>query len=196
MNGTDDATFRAILKDGRSHNGWCDEPVDDGDLRAAYDIARWGPTSINAQPMRLLFLRSPAAKERLRPALAPGNVEKAMTAPVVAIIAYDTGFHTRLPVTFPHNPGAQAAFESNAALRQETAFRNGTLQGAYFLLALRAVGLDIGPMSGFNAAAVDAEFFEGTTVRANFLCGIGHGDQTKLFGRLPRLDFDDVAEIL
>lgn len=185
-----------LFLDARSQNGWRSDPVSDDDLRMAYDVARWGPTSMNTQPMRLLFLRSDAAKQRLKPALLPGNVEKAMTAPIVAIIAYDTAFHRHLPVTFPHNPIAQAFFEDKEALRQETAFRNGTLQGAYFMLGLRAAGLDVGPMSGFDAAAIDAEFFSGATFRTNFLCGIGHGDPSKIFGRSPRLDFDVVAQSL
>ncbi len=192
----DAPALATLFLEARAQNGWLDKPVSDSDLRTAYDIARFGPTSMNTQPMRILFLRSAEAKKRLKPALMPGNVEKTMTAPVVAIIAYDTAFHTHLPVTFPHNPAAMAFFDGKDALLQETAFRNGTLQGAYFMLALRALGLDIGPMSGFAAPVVDAEFFAGTTYRANFLCGIGHGDDAKIFARSPRLDFDQVAQIL
>ena len=196
MTRTDEATLSTLLVGARSQNGWRDNSVDDADLRAAYEIARWGPTSMNTQPMRLLFLRSAEAKARLKPALMPGNVDKAMTAPVIAVIAYDTAFHAHLPVTFPHNPGARAFFEGKDALIQDTAFRNGTLQGAYFILALRAVGLDVGPMSGFTAPLVDAEFFAGTTYRTNFLCGVGHGDTAKVFPRAPRLHFEQVAEII
>ncbi len=196
MKRVDETALAALFLDARSQNGWHDDPVDDADLRAAFEIARWGPTSMNTQPMRLLFLRSAEAKERLKPALMPGNVEKALTAPVVAIIAYDTAFHAHLPVTFPHNPGAQAFFAGKDALIQDTAYRNGTLQAAYFMVALRAVGLDVGPMSGFNAPAVDAEFFAGTTCRANFLCGIGRGESGKLFGRSPRLEYEQVAQTL
>ncbi|HVR90604.1 MAG TPA: malonic semialdehyde reductase [Novosphingobium sp.] len=193
---THDATLERLFLSARSQNGWRAEPVPDDALRAAYDIAKWGPTSMNTQPMRLVFLRTAEAKERLKPALSPGNVEKVMTAPVVAIIAHDTQFHTQLPKTFPHNPGAPGLFANNAVLSEVTAFRNGSLQGAYFMLALRAVGLDVGPMSGFNAAKVDAEFFSDSPWRANFLCGIGYGDPVKVLDRLLRLEFDEVAQTL
>lgn len=189
-------TLELLFKEARSQNGWSDEPVSDDALQAAYDIAKWGPTSMNTQPMRLVFLRSAEAKERLKPALAPGNVEKVMAAPVVAIIAYDTQFHTHLPRTFPHSPDAQSRFAANPAMIESTAFRNGSLQGAYFMLALRAVGLDVGPMSGFDTGKVDLEFFADTHWRANFLCGIGKGDPAKLFARLPRLAFDEVTRTL
>lgn len=190
---TDEATLARLFLDARSQNGWSAEAVSDDALRAAYDIAKWGPTSMNTQPMRLVFLRSAEAKERLMPALAPGNVEKVLSAPVVAIIAYDMQFYTQLPKTFPHNPDAQSRFADNPSASESTAFRNGTLQGAYFMLALRAVGLDVGPMSGFDPAKVDAEFFGDSPWRTNFLCGIGRGDPPKVFGRLPRLEFDEVA---
>lgn len=182
--------------DARSQNGWSDAPIGDELIRSAYEIAKWGPTSMNTQPMRLLLLRSADAKLRLKPALAPGNVDKTMSAPVIAIIAHDSEFYSYLPQTFPHNPDAAARFASNPEVSQATALRNGTLQAAYFMLALRAVGLDVGPMSGFDAGKVDAEFFGGTTWRANFLCGIGHGDPAKIFDRLPRLDFEVVAASL
>ncbi|MGE4431191.1 MAG: malonic semialdehyde reductase [Sphingobium sp.] len=185
-----------LFTEARSQNGWRPDPIEDSELQAAYDLARWGPTSMNSQPMRLLFLRSEEAKQRLKPALLPGNVEKAMTAPVMAIIAYDTAFHVHLPDIFPHNPAARDLFDDKETLRQETAFRNGTLQGAYFMLALRAAGFDVGPVSGFHAPAIDAEFFSGTTFRANFLCGIGRGDPSKVYDRLPRLPYDQVARIL
>ena len=193
---THKATLERLFLAARSQNGWRAEPVPDDALRAAYDIAKWGPTSMNTQPMRLVFLRTTEAKERLKPALSPGNVEKVMTAPVVAIIAHDTQFHTQLPKIFPHNPSAPGMFANNAALGEVTAFRNGSLQGAYFMLALRAVGLDVGPMSGFDAAKVDAEFFADSPWRANFLCGIGYGDPAKVLDRLPRLEFDEVAQWL
>ena len=188
--------LQRLFLSARSQNGWHPDPVSDESIVEAYNIAKWGPTSMNTQPMRLVFLRSHEAKERLKPALSPGNVEKAISAPVVAIIAYETEFHAHLNKTFPHKPDAAALFESNQSLRETTAFRNGSLQGAYFMLALRAVGLDVGPMSGFDAAKVDAEFFSASSWRANFLCCIGRGDTTKVFERLPRLTFDDVARSL
>lgn len=192
----DEATLQRLFGAARSQNGWRDEPVDDDRLIEAYNVAKWGPTSMNTQPMRLLFLRSLAAKERLKPAMAPTNVDKVMTAPVVAIIAYDLQFHAKLPKVFPHRPEAQQMFSGNQALSDATAIRNGTLQGAYFMLAIRSVGLDVGPMSGFNPALVDAEFFADTSWRVNFICGIGSGEPTKVFDRLPRLDFEEVAQIL
>ncbi|MEG3143145.1 malonic semialdehyde reductase [Sphingomonas sp. RT2P30] len=192
----DEAMLARLFNDARSQNGWRDGPVREEEIRAAYDIAKWGPTSMNTQPMRLVLLRSVEAKERLRPALAPGNVGKVMSAPVVAIIAYDTTFYTELPRTFPHNPDAQGRFAGNPAVSESTALRNSTLQGAYFMLALRAVGLDIGPMSGFDAGKVDAEFFEGSSWRTNFICSIGKGDPAMVFERLPRLEFDEVARSL
>lgn len=192
----DEKMLSLLFKDARSHNGWRSDPVSDVELAEAYDIAKWGPTSMNTQPMRLVFLRSAEAKERLKPAVGPRNVEKVMTAPVVAVVAYDSRFYTRLPEVFPHNPAAQGMFEGNPGLAQATAFRNGTLQAAYYMLALRAVGLDVGPMSGFDAAKVDAEFFAESSWRVNFICGIGHGDHGKVFDRLPRLEFGEVTQSL
>ncbi|WP_375382357.1 malonic semialdehyde reductase [uncultured Sphingomonas sp.] len=189
----DEIMLERLFKTARSQNGWRDEPVGDDQLREAYDIAKWGPTSMNTQPMRILLLRSKEAKERLAPALAPTNVDKMTSAPVVAIIAYDLEFHTRLPVTFPHNPNAAAYFTGNPASIEPTAFRNGSLQAAFFILALRAVGLDVGPMSGFDAAKVNAEFLAASTWRVNMLCGIGRGDPAKVFDRSPRLSFDEVV---
>lgn len=185
--------LQQLFTHARSQNGWREGAVGDDQLRAAYDLAKWGPTSMNAQPMRLVILRSNSAKERLKPALAPGNVEKAMTAPVVAIIAFDTQFYTHLGRTFPHWPGAQELFSNNPKSAEETAFRNGTLQAAYYMLALRATGLDVGPISGFNAEKVDADFFDQSSYRVNFICGIGSGDPSKVFDRLPRLEFEEVA---
>ena len=196
MSAVDEAALEALFKDARSQNGWLDTPVTAQELEAAYDIAKWGPTSMNTQPMRVLFLRSQEAKSRLKPALSPTNIEKVMTAPVVAVIAYDTNFYDELSETFPHKPNASAYFLGNPATIEPTAFRNSSLQGAYFMLALRAVGLDVGPMSGFDNGVVNAEFFAESSWRANFLCGIGHGDPSKVFGRLPRLDFKKVARIL
>lgn len=191
----DEMMLQRLFKDARSHNGWRPDPVSDAELAEAYEIAKWGPTSMNTQPMRLVFLRSAEAKDRLKPAVGPRNVDKVMTAPVVAIVAHDSRFYTELPNTFPHNPAAQGMFESNEALAQFTAFRNGTLQAAYYMLALRAVGLDVGPMSGFDTAKVDAEFFSESPWRVNFICAIGHGDHDKVFDRLPRLEFGQVTQI-
>lgn len=196
MSVVDEATLRRLFMEARSQNGWLPDPVDDEQLRAAYEIAKMGPTSMNTQPMRIEFLRSPEAKERLRSTLAPTNVDKVMAAPVVAIIAYDTEFHENLPRIFPHNPNAQGMFTGNPAMIEPTAFRNSSLQAAYYLLALRAVGLDVGPMSGFDAAKVNAEFFANSTWRANMLCCIGRGDPAKVFPRLPRLSFDEVTRTL
>ena len=192
----DETVLARLFTEARSQNGWLSDPVSDDQLRAAYEVAKWGPTSMNTQPMRILFLRSAEAKERLRPALAPTNVDKVLSAPVLAVIAYDTEFYTALPRTFPHNPNAQAYFTGNPAAVEPTAFRNSSLQAAYFILALRAEGLDAGPMSGFDAAKVDAEFFAGTTWRVNLLCGIGRGDPAKIFPRSPRLDFAEVTRTL
>ena len=154
-----------------------------------------GPTSANCMAMRIVFVRSKAAKERLRPALVPGNVEKTMAAPATAIVGYDLEFHDALPRLFPRSD-MRKVFVDKPDLIKETAFRNSSLQGAYFLLALRSLGLDIGPMSGFDNAKVDAEFFSGTSVKSNFLVNIGHGDPTKLFPRGPRLSFEEIARIL
>lgn len=196
MKHIDEPALARLFKDARSQNGWSSASVSDAELQEAYDIAKWGPTSMNTQPMRVFFLRSAAAKERLKPALAPTNIDKVMTAPVVAVIAYDTEFYTKLPATFPHNPNAQGYFTGNPAVIEPTAFRNGTLQAAYLMLALRAVGLDVGPMSGFDPAKVNAEFFSDTTYRVNLICGIGHGDPSKIFNRSPRLEFDETTRIL
>lgn len=192
----DQAALAALFTEARSQNGWRPDPVSDVQLQEAYDIAKFGPTSMNTQPMRLLFLRSADAKERLKPALAPTNVDKVMTAPIIAVIAYDTEFYTELPKIFPHNPNAQAYFTGNPPAIEPTAFRNGSLQAAYFMLALRAVGLDVGPMSGFDAAKVDAEFFPDSSWRVNLLCGIGRGDPDKVFGRSPRFELEDIAQVL
>jgi 3-hydroxypropanoate dehydrogenase len=184
-----DQLFRAA----RTHNEWQDRPVPEGLLREAVDLAKMAPTSANTSPMRVVFVRSRAGKERLKPALAPGNLEKTMSAPVTAIIGQDLAFYDQLPRLFPH-ADARAWFVGNDALINVTAFRNSSLQGAYLMLALRAVGLDVGGMSGFDNAKVDAEFFAGTQTRSNFLCNIGYGEPAKLFPRSPRLDFDEIAQ--
>jgi 3-hydroxypropanoate dehydrogenase len=182
----------------RSQNGWLTTPVSDADLHRLYDLLKWGPTSANSSPARILFLRSAAAKNRLRPYLNASNVEKTMSAPVTAIIGYDLLFYEHLSALFPHNPKAPGWFigEENRQAADITAFRNGTLQGGYLMLAARALGLDCGPMSGFDSAGVDGEFWSGTSVRTNFLCNLGHGDSSKVFPRLPRLSFEQACAIL
>jgi 3-hydroxypropanoate dehydrogenase len=191
-----DVDLRQLFMDARTHNGWLDKPVPDGMLREIYDIVKFGPTSMNTQPMRLLFLRTAAAKERLKPHLAPGNVDKTMAAPVTVVIGHDLDFYEHLPTLFPHNPNAKAVFEGKLSLIEMTAFRNGTLQGAYIIIAARALGLDCGPMSGFDNAGVDIEFFAGTQVKSNFLCNLGYGDHSKVFARTPRFDFASVCTLL
>jgi 3-hydroxypropanoate dehydrogenase len=194
----DQNAIETLFTSARTQNGWLDQPVSDEQLRQIYDLTKMGPTSANSQPARILFLRSPEAKERLRPALSPGNLAKTMAAPVVAIVAHDLNFHERLPQVFPHNKDMKKGFEgdANLAKREVFAFRNGTLTGAYLIMAVRAVGLGAGPMSGFDNAAVDKEFFPEGTVKSNFLCNIGVGDPAKVLGRLPRLSFDEACRIL
>jgi 3-hydroxypropanoate dehydrogenase len=175
----------------RTHNGWRPITVPDSLLEEAVELARMGPTSANASPLRIVFVRSPEAKARLKSTLMPGNVEKTMAAPVTAILGYDTKFYDHLPRLFPHTD-ARVWFADNEELADDTAYKNGTLQVAYFILALRAVGLDAGPMSGFDNGAVDAEFYGGQ-VKSNVLINIGYGDPAKLFPRGPRLSFDEIA---
>lgn len=179
----------------RSHNGWLDEPVSDRQLREIYDRMKMGPTSANSCPVRILFLRTEQAKARLRPALSEGNVDKTMSAPVVAILAMDLEFYEKLPKLFPHTD-ARAWYAGKPEKIRETAFRNSSLQGAYFIMAVRSVGLDAGPMSGFNAAKVNAEFFPEGALEVNFICAIGCGDESKLFARHPRLEFEEACRLL
>lgn len=190
----DDAALDALFRDARTHFDWRERPVDELLLRAAWDLAKMGPTSANSLPARITFVVSPEAKAKLKPALIPTNVEKTMKAPVTAIIAYDLAFYEKLPELFPHTD-ARSWFVGKEALIEKTAFRNGSLQGAYFILAARAVGLDCGPMSGFDNGAVDAAFFAGTAIRSNFLCNLGYGDGSKLFARGPRLSFEEACRI-
>lgn len=192
----DDATLKLLFTEARTHYGWQDRDVTDETLRDLYEIAKMGPTSMNQQPMRVIFVRSEAAKDRLEPALMPPNVPKMRTAPVTAIIAHDLNFYEELPRLFPPNPAAKDIFEGNATAAQINAFRNGTLQGAYFMLAARAVGLDVGAMSGFDNAKVDEEFFHGTSLKSNFLVNLGFADTSKIFRRLPRLAYDEVCQTL
>jgi 3-hydroxypropanoate dehydrogenase len=199
-----------LFRKARSYTAWQPRPIADETLRDLYDLLKWGPTSANATPARFAFLRTLEAKERLRPALAPLNVAKTMTAPVTVIVAYDLKFYEHLPKLFPHNPGMTKLFESSPELVEATAKRNSTLQGAYMMMAARALGLDCGPMSGFDHAKVDEEFFaagkpcfgcdqeffpEGH-VKANFLCNLGYGDPSTLHPRLPRLSFSEACSLL
>lgn len=193
-----EAALDALFRAARSHSSWQPRSVTDEQLRKIWELVKWGPTSANCQPARVLFLRSEAAKLRLAPHLSPGNVEKTMRAPVTAILGFDMRFYDLLPRLFPHSPSARNWFlgEPNRALAEATAFRNGTLQGAYFMLAARALGLDCGPMSGFQGEAVDREFWAGTTVKTNFLCNLGYGDPRGIFPRSPRLAFSEACAIL
>jgi 3-hydroxypropanoate dehydrogenase len=191
----DEGALDQVFRDARTFRAWLPDPVPVALLRKAYDLARLGPTSANSSPARFVFITTRQAKERLRPALASGNVDKTMAAPVTVIIAWDAEFHERLPRLFPHMD-MRSVFAGNQALIDETAFRNSSLQGAYFILAARSQGLDCGPMSGFDAAKVNAEFFPDGKWKANFLCNLGYGDRTKLGPRDPRLDFEEACVVL
>lgn len=190
-----DALDQLFLK-ARTHNAWLDKPVPQEKLHRLVEIMNIGPTSANTLPARIIFIQSNEAKQRLAPHLSEGNREKTMKAPVCAIIGYDLKFYENLSKTFSHNPGARSWFEGNDEKIKETAFRNGSLQGAYFIIAARALGLDTGPMSGFDNAGVDAEFFPDGQVQSNFLCSLGYGDASVLMPRLPRLSFEDMAKIM
>lgn len=194
----DQQALDTLFRNARTANGFLDQPVGDDQLRQIYDLLKMGPTSANSQPGRFVFLRSAAAKERLRPALSAGNLQKTMSAPVTVIVAHDSQFQLHLPKLFPHDQTAMSWFDGEAktAVRDATALRNGTLQGAYLMLAARAVGLDCGPMSGFDAAKVDAEFFPDGRFRTNFLCNLGVIDPSKTFARGPRFAFDEVCQVL
>jgi 3-hydroxypropanoate dehydrogenase len=191
----DETALDAIFRKARTHRAWLDRPVPDDLLRRVYELAAEGPTSANCSPMRVLFVKSREAKERLRPALTPGNVDKTMQAPVTAIIGYDLEFYELLPRLFP-TADMRANFAGKPELIAATAFRNGNLQGAYLMLAARALGLDCGAMSGFDNAKVDAAFFPDGRVKSNFLCNLGYGDASKLGPRPPRLPFDDACCII
>lgn len=184
-----------LFKTARTFHSWQDKPIEDSLLKELYDLMKFGPTSMNCCPARVIFKKSPEAKARLNPCLAPFNVEKTMTAPVTAIVAYDLKFYEKMKALWPH-ADAEAIFKGNTDLVQETALRNGSLQGAYFIIAARSLGLDCGPMSGFNADLINQEFFSDGSVKANFLCNLGYGDANTLYPRGPRLEFDEVAEIL
>jgi len=206
----DASALDSLFREARSFSKWQDRPVTEQMLHDLYDVLKWGPTSANCCPARFAFLRSKESRERLRPALAPLNVEKTMTAPVTVIVAYDLKFYENLPKLFPHNPRMASLYQSNAELVDATAKRNSSLQGAYLMMAARALGLDCGPLSGFDNAKVDEEFFaagkpcfgceqeffaEGH-VKSNFLCNIGYGDRASLHSRLPRLEFNEACSLL
>lgn len=184
-----------IFNNARTYHSWQPKPVEDSLLQEVYDLMKFGPTSMNCCPMRIIFIKSKEAKERLKPCLSVNNVEKTMNAPVTAIIGYDTKFYEKMNVLWPH-ADAVAIFEGKQKLIFETAFRNGTLQGAYFIIAARSLGLDCGPMSGFNSEMVDNEFFPEGLVKSNFLCNLGYGESSSLYPRGPRLDFKDIASII
>lgn len=183
-----------LFTEARSHNGWTSEPVSDDLLQQIYELARMGPTSANCSPARFVFVRTLEGKERLKPALSASNVDKTMTAPVTVIAAWDKTFYDKLPQLFPH-ANARSWFTGSPEAAHDTAFRNSTLQAAYLILAARSLGLDAGPMSGFDKAKVDAAFFGGTTWSTNFLINLGHGDAAKVFGRLPRLGFAEACTL-
>jgi 3-hydroxypropanoate dehydrogenase len=199
-----------LFRNARTHAAWLDKPVADETLHALYEALKWGPTSANASPARFIFIRTAKAKERLRPSLAPGNVAKTMSAPATVIIAYDLQFYEKLPKLFPHNPAMRDLYAANPALVEVTARRNSSLQGAYLMLAARGLGLDCGPMSGFDNAKLDEEFFaagkecEGCDqeffpvghVKSNFLCNLGYGDAAQLHPRSPRLAFNEACTLM
>jgi 3-hydroxypropanoate dehydrogenase len=187
-------SLNQLFIEARSHHAWQAKPLEDVVLRKLYDLAKWGPTSVNSQPARLVFVKSKEAKERLIPALQGGNVAQVQAAPVTVIVAHDERFYDHLPVLFPAFD-AKSMFAANEAMSRESAFRNGTLQGAYLMLAARSLGLDVGPMSGFDNAKVDEAFFKGTSWKSNFLFNVGYGDLSKAFPRGPRLSFEQAARI-
>ena len=189
-----DAALAQLFTEARTRNAWSDRPVPEAQLRRLYELTKFGPTAVNATPARFVFVTSPEAKARLIPLMSEGNQAKTLQAPVNVIIGHDIEFHEHLPVLFPHAPGAKDWFgEENG--RRETAFRNGSLQGGYFLLAARALGLDVGPMSGFDPAGVKAEFFADSAVEPNFIVNLGYGTDENLFPRSPRLAFEEAARI-
>jgi 3-hydroxypropanoate dehydrogenase len=209
-NAVDDAVLDTLFREARTYSKWLPRPIADKTLHELWDVIKWAPTSANAEPARFAFLRSKESKERLRPALAPLNVEKTMTAPVTVIVGYDLRFYERLPKLFPQNPGMAKLFENNPEMVETTAKRNSSLQGAYMIVAARALGLDCGAMSGFDNAKVDEEFFaagkpcfgcdqeffpEGH-VKTNFICNLGYGDPASLHPRLPRLSFNEACSLL
>ena len=194
-NPLDEEALNLIFGEARSMNGWQDKDVSDAMIHSLYDLTKMGPTSTNCSPARFVFVKSEAEKVKFEPALLPNNISKVMTAPVVAIIGYDLDFSDHMTKLFPHMDVAPM-YKGNDEMNVSTAFRNSSLQGAYFMMVARAMGLDCGPMSGFNNQLVDETFFSDTNIKSNFLCCIGYGDSTKIFQRLPRLDFDEVCKII
>jgi 3-hydroxypropanoate dehydrogenase len=188
----DDAALDQIFREARTHNAWADTPVTDDDLRAIFDLMKWGPTSANSSPGRFVFVRTKEGKEKLGPALSSGNHAKTMVAPVTVIVAHDPRFYDQLYKLFPHTD-AKAWFSDNYTLAEETAFRNGSLQGAYFIIAARALGFDCGPMSGFDKTKVESAFLWDRGWKANFLINLGHGDPAGVYPRNPRLTFDEAT---
>jgi 3-hydroxypropanoate dehydrogenase len=191
-----DKDLDTLFRQARSYNRWSDKPVSEAQIQAIYDLLRMGPTAANTSPARFIFCHSTESRETLAACVSASNEVKVRTAPCVVIIGMDSLFYDKIPQLFPHNPGARDWFAHDPAGAQESMFRNASLQGAYLIMAARAIGLDCGPMSGFDAAKVNDAFFAGTSVTANFICGIGHGSQDQLFGRLPRLAFDEACSIL
>lgn len=191
-----DSALDLIFREARSFNSWADKPITDVQIQAIYDLMKWGPTSANCSPARFVWAKSPQAKDKLAACVSAGNTDKVLTASATVIIAHDLEFYDRIPELFPHNPGAKDWFSGSEDVALATAFRNATLQGAYLMIAARALGLDCGPMSGFDNAAVDDAFFKGTSMRSNFICAIGYGTQENLFGRSPRLSFEDANTVL
>jgi 3-hydroxypropanoate dehydrogenase len=190
-----DTTLETLFSTARTHNAWLDKAVTDAQLHQIYDLMKWAPTSANSSPARVVFVKSAGQKEALAACMAPANVDKTKSAPVSAIIGMDMAFYDKLPQLFPH-ADAKSWFVGNPPLIEATAFRNSSLQGGYFIMAARAVGLDCGPMSGFDADKVNAAFFAGSTVKVNFICNIGYGDPAKLFPRSPRLGFEEACRII
>ncbi len=191
----DDHALDTLFRKARTHNAWVEETLPPQAFRDIYDLSKWGPTSANISPARFVWLASVDGKERLAKLAMPSNGEKIRKAPVTVIIGTDLDFPERIPELFPHNPGAKDWFQ-DPAFRESAGFRNATLQGAYLIIAARSLGYQCGPMSGFDNAAVDKEFFAGTNIKSNFICSIGHGAEENLFERLPRLSFDDANKIL
>lgn len=192
LDSLDEASLDLLFRHGRSHNGWQLREVESVMLRQLWELVRYAPTAVNGMPARFIFVTSRDGKERLRPCVLAGNVDKVMAAPVTVIVGYDTAFWEQLPKLFPH-ADVRAMFSENRLAAEQTAFRNSSLQGAWLMLAARALGLDCGPMSGFDSSALDRTFFANTSIRSNFLCNLGYGDTEKLFPRLPRLSFEEAC---